>query len=295
MDKKSKIFLDYVVIVFLAVLLAADYVFFIVPNRFAPAGVGGIATMIEYKTGFSIGFITLIVNVPLSIFAFFYIDRDFALKTFFYAVAYSVAYFILGKVVPNSVKYDAEGIDTIFPCLIAGMISGLVYGLSFRRNSSTGGFDVVSKFISKKHPTLNFFWVSFFINAVIAIASLFVYGETANGFKLDYKPVCLCLLYIFLSNFIGNQILKGSNTAYKFTVITTKAEEIEKEVIKTLKHSATRIEGQGIYTDEEKKILICVVNKHQIVQFKKILYRHGETFTFVETVNETVGNFKKIR
>lgn len=295
MDKKSKIFLDYVVIVFLAVLLAADYVLFIVPNRFAPAGVGGIATMIEYKTGFSIGFITLIVNVPLSIFAFFYIDRDFALKTFSYAVAYSVAYFILGKVVPNSVKYDAEGIDTIFPCLIAGMISGLVYGLSFRRNSSTGGFDVVSKFISKKHPTLNFFWVSFFINAVIAIASLFVYGETANGFKLDYKPVCLCLLYIFLSNFIGNQILKGSNTAYKFTVITTKAEEIEKEVIKTLKHSATRIEGQGIYSDEEKKILICVVNKHQIVQFKKILYRYGETFTFVETVNETVGNFKKIK
>ena len=295
MDKKSKFFFEYILIVFLAILLASDYVLFIVPNKFAPAGVGGIATMIEYKTGFSIGFLTLIVNVPLSVFAFFRIDRDFAVKTFVYAVVYSVAYFLLSLYVPNSVKYDAEGIDTIFPCLIAGMISGLVYGLSFRRNSSTGGFDIVSKYVSKKHPTLNFFWISFFINATIAVASLFVYGTGTEGFKLDYKPVCLCLLYIFLSNFIGNQMLKGSNTAYKFTVITTKAEEIEKEVIKTLHHSATRIEGKGVYSENDKKVLICVVNKHQIVDFKRILYRYGETFTFVETVNETVGNFKKIK
>ena len=295
MIKKGKIVSDYLLIIALALLLAVDYVIFIVPNRFAPAGIAGIATMIEYKTGFSIGFFTLIVNVPLSVFAFFKVDRDFAIRSFVFTVVYSFSYLMFNSVLPTSVKYDAQGIDTIFPCLIAGMVSGLVYGLSFRKNSSTGGFDIVSKFVSKKRPALNFFWISFAINAVVAVVSLFVYGTGEDGFKLDYKPVCLCLLYIFMSNFIGNQMLKGYSSAYKFTVVTNRAEEIEKEIIATLRHSATRIEGRGAFSENGKQVLVCIVNKHQITEFKRILLKYGEAFTFVETVNETIGNFKRIK
>lgn len=295
MKKHVKAISDFILIIFLAIVLAFDYALFIVPNRFAPAGVGGIATMIEYKTGFSIGFFTLIVNFPLCLFALFKIDGDFAVKTFAFIFVYSVAYVLINLFDLSAIKYDANGIDTIFPCLIAGMISGLVYGLSFRRNSSTGGFDVVAKYLSKRNPALNFFWVSFVINAAVAISSLFVYG-TANGeFKLDYKPVCLCLLYIFMANFIGNLMLKGYSQAYKFTVITDRAEEIEKEILSNLRHSATRIEGRGAFSEDEKQVLVCIVNKHQISDFKKILVKYGETFTFVETVNETIGNFKKIK
>ena len=40
-----------------AILLAFNYYIFIVTNNFAPAGLNGIATMIQYKTGFSISYI----------------------------------------------------------------------------------------------------------------------------------------------------------------------------------------------------------------------------------------------
>ena len=57
--KKS---LEYVSIVLVAVLLAFVYYIFIVTNNFAPAGLNGIATMIQYKTGFSISYMSLLMR-----------------------------------------------------------------------------------------------------------------------------------------------------------------------------------------------------------------------------------------
>ena len=56
-----------------AILLAFVYYIFIINNQFAPAGLNGIATMIQYKTGFSIGYMSLIINVPLCTLAYFLI------------------------------------------------------------------------------------------------------------------------------------------------------------------------------------------------------------------------------
>ena len=62
----------------IAILLAFNYQLFVVENNFAPAGLNGIATMIQYKTGFSIGYMSLIINVPLCILAYFFVQKRFA-------------------------------------------------------------------------------------------------------------------------------------------------------------------------------------------------------------------------
>ena len=46
---------------------------------------------------------------------------------------------------------------------------------------------------------------------------------------------------------------------------------------------------------QEKKLLVCIVNRHQIVQFQQILARFPGSFSYVSEVTETMGNFKKIR
>lgn len=293
--------LDSVVMVVLALLFALNYMLFVVKNQFAPAGFNGIATMIEYKTGFSVGYFSLIINVPLCLFAFFFIDRGFAAKTFIFSVVYSVALLVMqterieSALVPF--QYDAQGVDTIFPALIAGAVGGFVYGLSFRRNASTGGADVVAKFVSKKNPLLNFFWINFAINAVIALASYFVYGEPdgSGGMLYEYKPVCLCMLYCFLSSMVGNSIIKGSKSAYKFLIITSHTEEIEREIFLKLKHSATRIQAEGAYSRTSRDVLLCVVNKRQLIEFRDILAKYDNTFSVVETVNEIYGNFVNVK
>lgn len=292
---KKKIIFEYTQILLMALLLAINYIFFIVPNNFAPAGINGIATMVQYKCGLSIGYFSLIINVPLCIFGYFYVDKDFAIKTLVFCLVYSGIYLLLQQFDFSNYQYNAHGVDTIFPCLIAGMISGLIYGILFKVNSCSGGTDIVSKWINKKHQAFNFFWVIFSINAVVAFVSLFVYGSSNDTMILDYRPVCLCILYCFMSSFIGNKILHGNKTAYKFIIISPHTKEIENDIIHRLRHSATRFNGKGIYTNEDKEVLMCLVNKHQLIDFKNILKEYSDTFTFIEVVEETVGNFKRIK
>ena len=282
----------YLIIIGLAFLLAVNYHFFIVENDFAPAGINGIATMIQYKTGFSISYSSLIINIPLCIFAFFFISKTYGIRSLIFTLCYSFFYLCLQKLGLEEYKYDAKGHDTIFPVIISGVISSVVCGICFKYETSSGGTETISKYISKKNPDFNFFIITFIINACVALSSLFVYSK--NG-VLDYKPVALCMSYCFITYFVGNVIIKGTKDAYKFTVITSHPDEIIKEITLNLKHSATKILVQGAYTGQDKTMLVCVVNKHQLNDFKEIIAKYDSTFAFNETVNETYGNFKYIK
>jgi len=294
---KAKSFVSYLFICGIAILLAFNYQLFIVKNGFAPAGLNGIATMIQHKTGFSIGYMSLIINIPLCVLAYFLVDKQFAKRSLCFCLVYSFSFLYLQEIKLEAFQYNAQGHDTVFPVILSGVISGFVYGLCMRNNASTGGTDIVSKYISKKKPHMNFFWVTFTLNAIVAVASFFVYAEpdSSGALTYNYKPVCLCILYCFISSFLGSYIIKGTKTACKFTVITTHAEEIIKEIRENLRHGSTEISALGSFSREEKTVLLCVVNKHQIYDFNNILKKYDDTFAFSETVNETMGNFKKIK
>ena len=288
-SKKNALSYGYVVAA--ALLLALNYHIFIVQNHFAPAGLNGIATMIQYKTGFSISYMSLLINIPLSVFAYFFVQKKFAVKTLVFALVYSFAYLLLQKLPLAGMQYNAKGHDTIYPVIISGVISGLVYGICFQNSASTGGTDVISRYINKVKPETNFFLVTFMLNAFVALVSLFVYAE--NG--VDYKPVALCITYCFISNFVGNYMLKGTKTAYKFTIITTHPDEIAAEISTNLRHTATKISAIGTYSHTEKSVLLCVVNKHQLHDVQHLISRYDDTFSFYELINETYGNFKHIK
>ena len=287
----------YAGIVLAAIVLAFNYQLFIVRNSFAPAGLNGIATMVQYKTGFSIGYMSLLINIPLCIFAWFAINRQFAVRSLCFCLVYSFSYLYLQKLGLEELQYDAHGHDTIFPVIISGLLSGLVYSICFSSNASTGGTDIVSKFINTRKPSLNFFWVTFVLNAAVAAASFFVYAapDEAGNMVYDYKPVCLCMIYSFLSSFMGNSIISGSHRVVKFTVISAHPEEITRDILSQLHHSATQVTAVGAYGKETKQLLICVVNRHQIVDFRNILRKYDDTFSFSETVDETYGNFRKVK
>lgn len=289
--------LCYIWIVLVAILTAFNYQLFVVENNFAPAGLNGIATMVQYKTGFSIGYMALIVNIPLCIFSFFFMDRKFSARTLVFCLVYSFAFILIQRIGFYEFQYRSDGHNTIFPVILSGVTSGFVFGVCFRNNASTGGTDIVAKFISYKKPELNFFWVTFIMNSLIAIVSFFVYAKRGADGNLiyNYEPVCLCIMYCFISSFVGDTIIKGSKSASKFTVITTHPDEITAEISKSLCHSVTQLSAVGSYSQEEKSVLLCVVNRHQFVDFMNIIRKYDDTFSYSESVAETIGNFKHIK
>ena len=150
--------------------------------------------------------------------------------------------------------------------------------------------------MSKIKPNLNFFYVTFVLNALVALASYFVFYKEADGVRVyDYKPVCLCVIYAFVSSFTGNRIISGLKHACKFTIVTDQCDELEYEITHTLKHSATRLHGVGIYKHHDKEVLICIVNTHQVADFERIIKKYPNTFVYIESVDQTIGNFVKVK
>ena len=62
-----------------------------------------------------------------------------------------------------------------------------------------------------------------------------------------------------------------------------------------LKHGVTKVEAIGTHSNSSRTMLICVVNKHQIIDFHRILSKYDNTFSYYEQVNETYGNFKRVK
>ena len=249
---------SYAITAGLACLMGVSYELFVFPNAFAPAGINGLATMLQYLLHVNIGYLSLLINVTL----------------------------VLGQMDLSAIAYDS-GSSAILGPVAAGVVSGAVYGWVIRQNGSTGGTDIVAAWVRKKHPEASLVWLIFSLNAAVAVLSFFVYG-------CQFEPVILCLIYCYLSSSISDTILKGGKSAMKFEVVTRQPEELSRQLMQQLRHGVTVLQAEGMYSETPRSLLICVVNRHQVVRFQEILARFPDTFACVSSVNETWGNFKHV-
>ena len=85
----------YLVIVLVALVASVNYELFIFPNQFAPSGVNGICTMIQYVSGISVGYLSLLINVPLAIWCYCEVSKPIALRSMLYVVTFSLGLLLL--------------------------------------------------------------------------------------------------------------------------------------------------------------------------------------------------------
>ena len=109
----------------------------------------------------------------------------------------------------------------------------------------------------------------------------------------DIEAVFLCIIYCFTASFIGNQFLKGTRSALKVEIITQHAQEISDKIREELNHTTTLTRAQGMYKHMEYDLLICIINKTQLVDIEKILKQYPDTFAYVMQVSSTVGLFNR--
>lgn len=278
----------YLVIAGVAFAAAVSYELFIFPNQFAPSGINGICTMIQYVTGISVGYLSLLINLPLALWCFLEVSKPIAVRSMVYVVTFSLALLILDHVDLSAFAYATEnGTSRIMGPLVAGIIMGFCYSVLIKASAYTGGTDFISAIIHKHQPGKSVFSLSFGINAVVAIASFFVY---------DYKmePVILCILYSFASTTVGERFQRSGRSAIRFEIVTNHPEEICGEIIEKLHHSATKFKATGAYTGKDTWIVMCVVNKTQASVLSGIVQRYPNTFAMMSPVIGVMGNFKKL-
>lgn len=284
---KAKKILTYLVIMVIAVIGALNYELFIFPNRFAPAGLNGICTMIQYIFGINIGYLSLLINVPLALLVYFLVSKPLAIRSMVYVGTFSVAAILLDYVdLSKFVYYTETGTSVILGPLVAGIIFGFCYALLLQASAYSGGTDFIASVIHKYHPEKSVFFLIFAMNVVVAIASYFVY---------DYQiePVILCIIYSFTSSTVSERLTKNGRSAVRFEIITEYPREISDAIIYQLHHSVTLIPGRGMYLNKEVDMLFCVVNNSQVAKLAEICRQYPNTFAIIDPVSEVIGNFKK--
>lgn len=281
----------YFLMVAIACAAAVCYQIFIFENSFAPAGINGIATMIQYKLNFSVAYMSLLINIPLCVLAFVFLNKSFAARTTVFAITFSAALLLLQfRIIDLSfLSYKTDnGTSTILAPLASGVINGIIYGAAIRLNGCTGGTDIFAALIHKRRPELNLIWIIFAMNTAVALTSYFVYG-----FKVE--PVVLCIIYSFLTSQVSDNILRGSRERIKFEIISPDCKKLSDEIISELKHTVTVVPAKGMYSGRETEMLICVVQKHQATAMEKIIAAHPGAFAYSTVINETLGNFERIK
>ncbi len=281
---------DLLCAILAGIVVGTAYHFFQNSNGFAPGGVGGLATITHHLLEDRVGWSVLMVafNLPIFVLVSAMVDKKLGLFLSLYMLVQSFTpqlWTLLGAL-PYSHATGGEDFNVVFACIATGVVSGFGFSLMLRRFGASGGTYGISALIRKARPETNIAYVSFVMDASVVVIAFFVYG-------MKVTPVICTLLNLFIANVIVDNGLSGMKNGYKFEIITSHPKELSEELMTRLKHGVTEIKVHGMYSDTEKYMLVCIINKRQIGEMMKIIKAYPDTFADFQKVSEVFGNFKR--
>ena len=294
MEKKKfslkEFIFDILIAISAGVVVGTAYHLFQNSNGFAPGGVGGLATITHHLTDGAVdwGLLMIAFNLPIFVLVSALVDRKLGLMMSIYMLVQSSMPKIYGLIGLEAYSFanNGEDFNVVFACIATGVVSGFGFSIMLRRFGASGGTYGISAIIRHFKPELNLAYISFIMDASVVGIAFFVYG-------MKVTPVVCTLLNLFIANVIVDNGLSGIKNGYKFEIVTDKPDEVSDELIKRLKHGVTEIKVHGMYSDTDKYMLVCIINKRQIGEMMKIIKKYPGTFASFEKVNEVFGNFKR--
>ena len=279
--KKFQTVIDLFFIVIASALSAIGLYIFVNPANFAPSGIDGVSMMLQKITNINMGYISLAINIPLLIMAWFFISKKYVIYTTLCTIFSSLMMIVMEEV--NMYQYISN--NNIWIAVFAsGVILGFRTAIMFKIGGSSGGVDIVASVVQQKRPYINIeSLISIFCYVIIGI-SFFVYG--------NIESVIMSIAQMMIFNVAMNSILKTTRNAVEARIITDNPEEFRDDIINNLKHGATIIDGTGMFTGESKKMIITIINLRQMNDLIKLSRKHPNSFIYFNEVNGVWGNFR---
>lgn len=279
MKKKTKKWLiDLPLIILGALIYSAGINCFTAPNGIAPGGVGGLATVLSYLSGYrlSIGILFGIINVPLIIAGFMKLGKPMMLRTLIAVCVTTAATDFFSQFFP---KYEG---DRIIAAVFGGVLIGAGLGLVYLRDGTTGGTDIINKLIQKAKPYLSLGFIMMITDAAVVIISILAFGNLESGLY--------AIIAIFVSSRIMDQLLYGGKEGKAILIFSEKSEEIGQAILDRTPRGATFLEGKGVYSGEDKNVICCAVHKNEYVKLKRLVHEiDPNAFIITATANEILG------
>lgn len=256
--KALQVLAKYLTIVLGAAVYAVGFQFFMFPNTIVSGGVVGIAMIINVFTSLPVGFLTVLMNVPLFLIAWKYFGLDFLLGSLA-GVALS-SLFVDMLALSNIVATN----DPMLASIIGGVIKGAGLGMIYYVGATTGGVDIVAKFLRQRHAHINFGTIILIMDVVIIVGYALVLKR--------YESAMYSLIAMFVVSKVIDLVLYGMDNSSVCYVISEHSDEIVHEIISGRVHrGVTILNGAGAYSGRPEKVLMCVIKRHQISEFRRMI------------------------
>ena len=250
------------------------------PLSMVTGGFSGIGILVKKLTqtarwsGIPVGMTTLLLNIPLFIWGYSQKGKAFVKKTVYAASCFS--FFLL--IIPT---FDIVKQDYLMAALVGGLLNGTGIGLVFSQGASTGGSDLLSVLTAKILPGLSASERLILIDTLIVAAGVFIFGLEIGLYAVGA---------VFVTGKVSDAILDGLKFAKIAYIISDHPEEISEHILRELGRGLTGLEGQGMYSEKHKMVLMCVVSKKEAVLLKDIVKNaDNEAFLILSEAKEVLG------
>ncbi len=276
--------LDYVLIFIGALLQALSMALFYIPGHLAAGGVSGVAQLIGNATGWSVGTLYVVLNLPLLLLGWRYLGgRRFLVRTVFAVLVYSFAMDLLALIVP------ANGItsDPMLNALYGGVIGGVGVGLVLRGQGTTGGTDILVRLLNR--------WRGIpYSHTYIATDVLVVF---AAGLSFGWTLALYAVVALYVGGVAAEFAAEGVRTTRTVLIITRDPHAVAQRVMTDLQRGITMWSGVGMYSGQERQILLCIVSRAEVNPIKAIVHEADpQAFVVIGEAYEALGEgFKPLQ
>ena len=257
-------------------LYSAGFQYFLYHNSISTGGVTGIAMIVNYLTNLPVGVTTIVINVPL-----------FAIGRKRYGLQFMLL--SLAGMLISSVFVDIFALsdfcfttDLLLAAVFGGVFMGVGLGLVYSTSATTGGTDIIAKFLRQKYQHINFGTIILLLDVVVIAVFAVIFKRAESS------------MYAIISMYIAAKmidlVLIGAVNSKMCFIISEQSEQIKDDIMNKLDRGITFLQGEGGYTGAERKVILCVVKRTQITELKAILRERDENaFCIVSDSREVFG------
>ena len=257
----------YALVVLGSALFAAAFRFFLYPNSIIVGGVSGIAMIINYLIGLPVGIMTIVLNIPLFIIAWKHFGGKFIISSLVGMLLSSLLVDLLA-----TLNYSPTG-DMLLACIIGGAIKGFGLGIIYYAGATTGGTDIIAKFVRLRFPYINFGTIVLLTDAVIIIAFALIFDRV--------EAAMYAVIAMFVVSKVIDLVLYGIDNSSVCYIISENSEQLIKDITDKLHRGVTILSGEGAYSHKDKQVLLCVIKRTQIADIRKIIKNIDENAFFI--------------
>lgn len=261
-------------------IMACGTSFFLLPNRLSSGGFAGLATITYYLWKIPLGTAMFALNIPLLILSYFKVGKPFLIKSLLGTAILTIFIDILDQ-------FPAFTGDAILACIYGGICMGIGTAIVLKASSSTGGTDLLSYIVKSYRP-------HFRTSNIIVGVDIFIIALNVVFFR-DIEVGLYSAIAIYLMGKMIDIVFEGIYFTKMMFIISNQYEKIAEQIGKDVDRGSTGIYAKGMYTNEEKMMLLCVGARGEIAKMKEIaLQIDNRAFIITANAREAWGKgFKR--